>query len=125
MTLNRSAMLAEVVDEAAHAATRHTLGALAWQTLAACGARADLPWTAEEVGAWEAEIMRAVCAACPVLAECAAYADHTKVCAGWWAGHDRDPDHVEPPAPAWVPVTSHRRFLPGVEQGVLPLRGAA
>ena len=69
--------------------------------------------------------MRGICAGRPVLGECAAFVERADVCAGWWAGRDRDPDHTEPPAPAWVPVTSHRQQLPGVEQGVLPLDGAA
>ena len=127
MTLNRSARLATVFDEAADSAARHALGGLAWQTFAACGARADLPWTAEpgHVGPWDAETMRAICAGCPVLTECTAYVQRADVRAGWWAGYDRDPDHAEPPAPAWVPVTVHRHQLPGVEQGVLPLGGAA
>ncbi|GAA6526903.1 hypothetical protein IDVR_26990 [Intrasporangium sp. DVR] len=58
MTLNRSARLGQVFEEAADTAARHPLGALAWQTLAACGARADLPWTADQVGPWEAEPAR-------------------------------------------------------------------
>lgn len=61
----------------------------------------------------------------PVLAECAGYVQSAEVCAGWWAGADRDPDAHEPPAPAWVPVIVQRRPVPGVEQGVLPLGGAA
>lgn len=125
MTLNRSARLAEVFNEAPDTAARHALGALAWQTLAACGARADLPWTADELSTWDAETMRAICCACPVLTECAAYVDQTDVCAGWWAGRDRDPDHTEPPEPAWVPVKHGREVLHDVEQGVLPLGGAA
>jgi hypothetical protein len=125
MTLNRSTRLASAFEEAADTASRHGLGALAWQTLAACGARTDLPWTADDVTVWDAETMRAICAGCLVLTQCAAYVDQSDVCAGWWAGHDRDPDHAEPQAPAWVPVTVHRHPLPGVEQGVLPLGGAA
>lgn len=125
MTFNRSARLASAFEEAAHTAARHGLGALAWQTLAACGARSDLPWTADEIGTWDAETMRAICSVCPALAECATYVSQGDVCAGWWAGQDRDPDHAEPPAPAWVPVTVPRHALPGVEQGVLPLGGAA
>ncbi len=54
-------------------------------------------------------------------AECSSYVKTAKVCAGWWAGADRDPDAHEPAAPAWVPVTVHRQPLPGVEQGVLPI----
>jgi hypothetical protein len=69
--------------------------------------------------------MRSICAGCPVLTDCAAYVLEARVCAGWWAGQDRDPDAHEPAAPAWVPVTSRRTALPGVEQGVLPLDGAA
>jgi hypothetical protein len=125
MTLNRSAPLASAFEDVPVIPAHHPFGTLAWQTLAACGARADLPWTADEVGTWDAETMRAVCAGCPVLTDCASFVDRTYVCAGWWAGHDRDPDHAEPPAPAWVPVTVHRHQLPGVEQGVLPLGGAA
>lgn len=125
MTLNRSAWLASAFEDAANTTPAHGLSALGWQTLAACGARADLPWTADEVGAWDAETMRAVCTECPVLTECVAHVEQAHVCAGWWAGHDRDPDHTEPPAPTWVPVAVHCHPLPGVEQGVLPLGGAA
>jgi hypothetical protein len=125
MTLSRDARAARLASAFEEVAERHALGALAWQTLAACGARTDLPWTADEVGAWDAETMRAVCAGCAVFAECAAYVDQTDVCAGWWAGHDRDPDHTEPCPPAWVPITVHRLPLFGMEQGVLPLGGAA
>ena len=69
--------------------------------------------------------MRGVYAACPILAECAAYVESADVCAGWWAGRDRDPDAHEPPAPDWVPVTRGRSAVEGLEQGVLPLDGAA
>ena len=119
--------LTAVWDEAADTAARGALGGVPWQTLAACGARADLPWTADpgQVGPWDAETMRGICAGCPVLTDCAAYVAAARVCAGWWAGKDRDPDAHEPAAPAWVPVTSRRTVLPGVEQGVLPLDGAA
>jgi hypothetical protein len=112
--------------EAADVAARHAMGAIAWQSLGACGARTDLPWTAEpeDVGPWDAEAMRSVCAECPVLAECSAYVDRAAVVAGWWAGSHQDPDYVPPAEPGWVTV---RGLAEDVEawQGVLPLGGVA
>lgn len=114
--------------ETADLAARHALGALPWQALGGCGARADLPWTGdpEQVGPWDAESMRAVCGSCPVLADCAGYVERANVVAGWWAGAHRDPAYVAPPAPTWVPIPVAGRTLDAAAwQGVLPLDGVA
>ncbi|MFC7596407.1 WhiB family transcriptional regulator [Terrabacter sp. GCM10028922] len=97
-----------------------------WQSLGSCGARTDLPWIGEpeEVGPWDAESMRSVCRACPVLAECAAYVDDANVCAGWWAGTHRDPAYVAPVRPGWVRAPGASEAAPAW-QGVLPLGGVA
>lgn len=123
----RWAALEAVWCEAADAAVRRPLGSVAWQALGSCGARTDLPWTAEPraIGPWDAESMRSVCRACPVLKDCAAYVDSSGVCAGWWAGTNRDPDYAEPARPGWVPTRSGRdgRNNCGANalQGLLPL----
>lgn len=80
----RWAALEAVWCEAASASTRHPLGSVAWQALGSCGARTDLPWTAdpERIGPWEAESMRTLCKACPVATDCAVYADTSEVSAG-------------------------------------------
>ena len=114
----RWAALEAVWTDAAATSAQRPLGSLPWQTLGSCCARPELPWTAEpeQVGPWEAETMRSVCAACPVLSECGTAATELDAVAGWWAGAHRDPDYVEPPAPTWVPLTDA-----DIEQGVLPL----
>ena len=122
----RWAALESVWCEAANASTRHPLGSLAWQALGSCAARTDLPWTAdpEHIGPWEAESMRGLCTACPVLADCAAYVESSRVCAGWWAGTNRDPDYTAPARPGWVKAPGTSDEQPAW-QGVLPLGGAA
>lgn len=112
--------------QAADAAARHPLGSLAWQSLGSCGARTDLPWTAEpdEIGPWDAESMRALCTACPVLTQCAAHVDTSGVCAGWWAGTNRDPKYTESVRPGWVKAPGATENQPAW-QGVLPIGGAA
>lgn len=64
-----------------------------WTAAAACARRTDLPWTrdAADVTPWQAETMRVVCRACPVLLDCLAAVDELDVTGGWWAGADRDP----------------------------------
>lgn len=115
---DRWAALESAWVDAACASDAHPLGSVPWQSLGACGARQDLPWTAEpdQVGPWDAESMRVLCRSCPVLAECTTYAARAKVCAGWWAGSHRDPAYVEPARPGWVPVGDD------TAQGTLPLR---
>lgn len=123
--LSRSARWAALEDawvQAAATSARRTLGAVAWQALGACGTRTELPWTAEpdQVGPWDAESMRALCKDCPVLADCAAYVEDTAVCAGWWAGTNRDPSYTPPARPGWVPVRA-RHSRGEAQQGLLPL----
>jgi len=109
----------------AAAVSARPLGGVPWQSLGSCGARTDLPWIGEpeEIGPWDAELMRSVCRACPVLDDCAAYVDDADVCAGWWAGTHRDPAYTEPARPGWVPVRTHRARarVDVVLQGLLPL----
>ena len=64
-----------------------------WTASAACARRTDLPWTrdAADVTPWQAETMRVLCRACPVLLDCLAAVDELDVTGGWWAGADRDP----------------------------------
>lgn len=122
----RWAALEAVWCQVADAAARRTLGSMAWQALGSCGARADLPWTAEpaEIGPWDAESMRALCTSCAVFADCASYVEASDVCAGWWAGTNRDPDYTEPARPGWVKAPGAIDDQPAW-QGVLPLGGAA
>lgn len=122
----RWAALEAVWCQVAAASARRSLGSVAWQTLGSCGARTDLPWTAEpaDIGPWDAESMRTLCMACSVLSECAAYFDTSGVCAGWWAGTNRDPDYVAPPVPRWVKAAGATDEHPAW-QGVLPIGGAA
>ncbi|WP_407568258.1 hypothetical protein QK900_03595 [Arsenicicoccus dermatophilus] len=109
-----------------------------WTSRAACAGRLDLPWTRDlaDVSAWDAESMRATCAACPVVLDCVAAVDDLDVTGGWWAGRDRDPHahtvHALAPSwatttpdvpargTAWQPVrTRHGRLV--AEQGTLSL----
>lgn len=80
-------------------------GHVPWQSLGACTTRKDLPWTAdpEDINLWEFEVMRSLCGNCPVREQCADFADQSDVCAGWWAGTNRDPAYIGPAVPAWVP----------------------
>lgn len=56
-----------------------------WVRDARCGGRHDLPWDANHVPAQaQIEQMAAVCAQCPVIASCAAYALSTA--GGFYAG---------------------------------------
>lgn len=128
-TLSRAArwaVLEAVWCQVADAAARQALGSVAWQALGSCGARTDLPWTAEpaEIGPWDAESMRSLCSTCPVLSECAAYVETSGVCVGWWAGTNRDPDYAEPARPGWVKAADVSDGQPAW-QGLLPLGGAA
>lgn len=122
----RWAALEAVWCAASVEAGRSTLGGVAWHTLAACGARTDLPWTGEpdQVGPWDAQTMRAVCGGCPVMADCDRYVTDHDVTAGWWAGTHRDPAYVAPARPGWTPTkgsTPEAR----VWQGTLPLEQPA
>jgi hypothetical protein len=122
----RWAALEDVWCQAADAAARRPLGSVPWQSLGSCGARTDLPWTAEpdDIGPWDAENMRALCRACPVLTDCATHVESSDVCAGWWAGTNRDPDYSEPPRPGWVKAPGTADGQPAW-QGLLPIGGAA
>lgn len=122
----RWAALEAVWCGAADTAARQAMGGVVWQALGACGARSDLPWTAEpeHLTPWDAETMRVLCARCPVLTDCAAYVEEAHVTAGWWAGTHRDPNYVPPAKPGWVHLPQHHD---GSEawQGTLPLGGVA
>ena len=121
-TRARYAALDQVWTAATVEVARNAYGALAWQARAACGARTDLPWTADpdQVGPWDAETMRTVCAACPVLAECSTYATTNQVTAGWWAGTHRDPTYAPLPRPGWARLATTTEGV-RVWQGTLPL----
>jgi hypothetical protein len=100
---------------------------LAWMDAAACAERLDLPWTLDSAGVSveQADGMRAVCRGCSVLSECAAAAGTWTVTGGWWAGSDRDADRKATDPVRWAPVVVRGRQLAGVEQGLLPMGGAA
>ena len=63
-----------------------------WMTAALCTAVPGLPWTTDTDRTTPAQrsAMRRICAACPVLTDCAGYADSAGMTGGWWAGIDRD-----------------------------------
>lgn len=66
--------------------TAHLLNVDAtWMASAACAREPDLPWTGGATGP-DGDLMCAICAACPVLAECERFAVDAKITAGWWAG---------------------------------------
>ncbi len=122
----RWAALETVWCTAAEVAKKN-LAATPWQARAACAARPELPWIAEpaDLTAWDTVTMAAVCADCPVLAECAAYTTQAAPTAGWWAGTHRDPNYASPEiAPDWVPVGRPGTPAAGhVWQGRFRLRG--
>lgn len=66
-----------------------------WIASATCGRLPSLPWTdnPQRVPEVVLEIMRGVCARCPVLEDCAAFVEDGHVTAGFWAGSSRD--HLE------------------------------
>jgi hypothetical protein len=59
-----------------------------WMARASCVGHTALPWTENlsRVPEVLVDIMRDLCDACPVRAECAAYAVEVEITAGWWAG---------------------------------------
>ena len=67
----------------------------AWYDHAACATApaARLPWLTDtdRLSRTTVARMRAVCATCPVLDACTAYAGTAHVTGGFWAGLDRDP----------------------------------
>jgi hypothetical protein len=65
----------------------------AWMAEAACRNYPGLPWVADRdlVTVLELVAMTLVCARCPVLRLCDAYAAGTRVGVGFWAGRHRDP----------------------------------
>jgi hypothetical protein len=71
--------------------SRHDDGT--WMAEAACRDHPGLPWLDDRglVTVLESVAMTLVCARCPVLRVCDAYADGTRVRAGFWAGRHRDP----------------------------------
>lgn len=60
----------------------------AWMADAACVRHSALPWVEDlrKVPRVLIEIMREVCADCPVREACARYAVDVGITAGWWAG---------------------------------------
>ncbi len=66
---------------------------LDWMRDGACVDRLDLPWLVDSarIPRWQLLALRATCAGCLVLSECAAHVATTGVVGGFWAGADRDP----------------------------------
>ena len=73
---------------------RSRAGDIAWMAGGACLTRGDLPWIADcdQTTTWDRLAMAAMCQDCPVLSDCARYANREKVTAGFWAGRHRDAD---------------------------------
>lgn len=67
-----------------------------WRARALCAAFPAMPWISEPEDRSVAveRAMAAVCTACPVQLECAAYVDRNGICAGFWAGRDQSPSRV-------------------------------
>lgn len=105
--------------------TRVELGR--WVSAAACADHMDLPWItdAHQVSTVDREAMATVCGGCPVLASCAATAEHLEVRAGYWAGQHRD--ILAPLLMQWVTRTSTRTprrvAAPRWEQGAFAWAG--
>ena len=67
---------------------------MTWDDRALCRSFPAMPWLAEP---WDRAVtaeraMGAVCAACPVSDQCAAFVAEHRICSGFWAGVDRSPD---------------------------------
>jgi hypothetical protein len=100
-----------------------------------------LPWIAENPSAANRARMAAVCAACPVLATCAAEVAAIETTAGFWAGEDHtvpeppvqgmlqldlgtrghldvDPHQVHDLGEGWVLLDPHESPLPDGSTGV-------
>ncbi len=62
-----------------------------WRLEAACHGRGDVffPGAGQNASA-----AKAICAGCPVIAECGAYADEHKEYAGVWGGQNRNRGYV-------------------------------
>ena len=97
------------------------MSGLDWMSEAACARVPALPWSADTGTAPDVlvELMREVCAGCPVADACAAYVETAKVTGGWWAGEDRDPEAIWLQV-EWLPVIGRSGRLLG-EQAALPL----
>lgn len=59
-----------------------------WMAPGACVGHSALPWTENlsHVPEILIDIMRNLCAGCPVRDQCAAFAVEAEITAGWWAG---------------------------------------
>jgi hypothetical protein len=97
------------------------MSGLDWMREAACSRFPHFPWTADTGTAPDVlvDLMREVCAGCPVADACAAYVQTAKVTGGWWAGEDRDPEAIWHQV-EWLPVIGRSGRLLG-EQAALPL----
>jgi hypothetical protein len=64
----------------------------AWMADAACTRMPGLPWieNRQQVPRVIVDLMREICAGCPVLAECADFVVDAEITAGWWAGASYD-----------------------------------
>lgn len=81
--------------ELAHDVALHGEGLPEWMSNGACATpeHRGLPWTTDTDALPDVviDMMREVCATCPVRLACAGYAMSQAVTGGWWAGTDRDP----------------------------------
>lgn len=74
----------------------NTRESAAWTALSAVLSRVEPPcvgdsrFIAEDLDDGERAEMRELCATCPALAYCAAYANAANARAGYWAGRDRN-----------------------------------
>jgi hypothetical protein len=113
--------------------TRKTRPPSEWMAEAACVGVQDLPWTTDTHARTGptvlGQIMAETCAACPVRAECAAYAVDNDICGGYWAGADRAlPQPAErPPRPrtVWVPIPNTGGRLIEEQAALFPVAGDA
>ena len=61
-----------------------------WMDRAACATAPQLPWTTHTTPPPRTrEVMRQICAVCPVFDECDRFADASGATAGVWAGRSR------------------------------------
>lgn len=88
----------------------------AWMVDAACVRHSALPWVEDlrMVPRVLIDIMREVCAECPVRTACANYAVQASITAGWWAGTNLNAfTRAHPPTPDDLAAHDDRDDLGG------------